>query len=139
MIPFFRAEEFVPLVVFERYGNQSVARFIDNRVVETAVKIRRFFGAPVTVNTWHHGGSLQYRGWRPATYYGHIIAGSEHCFGRALDCDVDGCTAEFVRSVILRHHTTFPHIRRIEADVSWLHFDLYATGEEEIQVFHPKE
>jgi hypothetical protein len=98
--------------------------FFDERVLWTADKLREMYG-PITVNTWHKGGLTKYRGWRP----GDSEVGSEysqHKFGRALDCTFKNSTAETIRLEIMANKwpVHFQHITCIEAEVSWLHFDV---------------
>lgn len=138
----FIAQEFLPPEVFDRFGAGALYTFIDVRVLITADQVRDFFGAVVTGNNWHRGGLLRYRGYRPDRYYTDrgtdpTGKGSQHRFGRAFDCDVAGCSADFVRDVIQRHPLLFPYIRRIELGVAWLHFDVMNTPHDGIHFFQP--
>jgi len=120
---FFKIYELVDRFTHERFGEEAW-QFFNPIALISLDGIREFFNAPVTVNNWFWGGSLQFRGLRPvyctigATY-------SQHRFGNAFDCDVKGVSAEEVRKTIIdnKDHELLRHITCIEADVDWLHFD----------------
>jgi len=142
----FEAHEFVPPEVFDRWGERSMYLFMDVRVLITADQIRDFFSAPVKANNWwwKRGRGLpevewlRYRGYRPDTYYtGDPLNGSQHRFGRALDCDIYGVQASEARDIIVNHQSTFPFIKRIEDAVNWLHFDVANLFYRGIHLFHP--
>ena len=120
----FVTQEFVPPEIYNVYGEKSLW-FVDYRVRWTADAIRQYFGVPVTANNWHRkSGGYRYRGFRPpACETGAAL--SQHKFGRALDCDVQGIPAEQVRKEIVdkKDEPAFRYITCIEADVNWLHFD----------------
>jgi len=100
--------------------------------------LRTFLDKPITINTWFHGGNFQWSGYRsPMCTIG--AAGSEHRKGNAFDCKVKDMTAEEVRKIVLENqdHELLSKIQRIEADVSWFHFDLgyVPQGRHRIYVF----
>lgn len=122
---FFILEEVVPKSVFQRYGDQSDKLWgcMDARVLWTADALRKRYG-PMVANTWHNGGTHQYRGFRPfEVNLGAAL--SQHRYGRALDLVPSQTTAEEIRQDILKHPDwdEFKWIRCIEEGVSWLHFD----------------
>ncbi len=119
----FAIQELVDRATYERFG-VGAWQFLSQEGLIALDGIREYFGKPVIVNTWHRGGSFQYRGLRPrscdigAEY-------SQHRLGNAFDCDVSGVSAEEVRREILTHPND-PRLHRItciEAGVNWLHFD----------------
>lgn len=91
------------------------------RMIDT---IRAFYGQPATINNWHLGGDLQYRGFRPpnckvgARY-------SQHRFGRAFDMNLKDVPADQVREDMRNKpdHPAFMEVSACEDKVSWLHLD----------------
>lgn len=130
-------QAFVPPAIYDRWKERS-AWFIDSRIVWTAFALSEHFGKPIRANTWYEGGSLRYRGFRPAGCGVGAVMG-QHYFGRALDCDVVGISAERVRKEIVDNKflPAFQYITCIESDVSWLHIDCRETGSSKILVVKP--
>ena len=96
----------------------------DDRVLWTADQLWELYGPTVVANDWYWGGNNQYRGWRP--WNCKVGANlSQHKFGRALDQKFKYATAEEVRQKIKKDpwKDEFKHIKSIENNVSWLHFD----------------
>lgn len=135
MLRHFIIKEFVPPDIYSTYGDQSIA-LLEYDLLYTIDDLREFFDKPITVNNWHINGNFKYRGFRPSTYkYGAV--NSPHKEGIALDFDVKGLTAEEGRQLILENQKLFPFIKRMEADVNWIHIDMVNTGKKEIILFHP--
>lgn len=89
MNPDFKIQEFVPKDIYEKYGDTSW-RFICPELFSLAETVKDFFdGAPVTINDWLWGGSLNYRGFRPPDC-GVGAPLSAHKRGMAIDFDVRG-------------------------------------------------
>jgi hypothetical protein len=107
--------------------NPAALRALDN--------LREFFGVPITVNNWHVGGQFQWRGYRNDRCP-QYSRGSEHSKGNAFDCDIEGYTAEQARKKIIanKDNPLLVEIMRLEAGVSWLHFDLKPV-DKRIRVF----
>ena len=106
---------------------------MDERILRTLDQIRMHYGKPVIVNNWHEGGQFSLRGFRPMT--GKTGAKySQHRFGRAVDFDVRGISAETVRNDIRKGY--FPEITCIEAGVNWVHIDVRNTAR--LLEVHPK-
>jgi hypothetical protein len=126
----FTKAEFLPKCLM----HLNVYNVLDNRIVETAEQIRNFFGRLVIINNWERGGKYQYRGYRPQ-HCGIGATYSQHRFGRAIDFDVKGLSADYVRSEIIASQKRFEHITRMEEDVGWVHVDLMYTGVDEIYLF----
>ena len=133
----FNLSELVDKHTFETMGEKAWTLFSPD-LLEALEGIRTLFNAPVTVNNWDSGGPFQYRGYRPP----ECTVGAEHSYhrqGMAFDCDIVGSTARQARSIILANQND-PHlikIQRMEADVSWLHFDVgqIPKGKQRIYVF----
>jgi hypothetical protein len=121
---YFEPEELVSPEVFSGFGDRALM-FFDDRLLYSIDEIRKWFNKSVTVNNWKSGGPFSQRGLRTAD-----VAGSgefsQHRFGRAIDFDVVGLTADEVRREIFthQHDAAFSDISRIELGVSWVHIDL---------------
>jgi len=115
--------ELFPMEILMGDG-KGAALLLDNRIPWILMALRNNFG-PVTINTWHNGGQFSYRGYRPW----NVKVGkpfSQHKFGRGIDFDVKGMTAEEVREAIKKDQKFWLEkgITRIEDKVSWNHLDL---------------
>lgn len=136
--PYFSIKELVCKHVYERYG-ENAAMFLDDKLIETLNVIReQILCAPMTVNNWHAGGNFTQRGLRcnicelvkSKTDAGKLYL-SAHMLGKAVDCNVEGMTAEEARRLIIAKQELLPYPIRLEDGVSWLHFDLYKNGKNE--------
>lgn len=136
--PYFSLKELVCKHVYERYGERA-AMFLDDKLIETLNMIReQILCAPMTVNNWHAGGNFTQRGLRcnicelvkNKTDAGRLYL-SAHMLGKAVDCTVDGMTAEEARRLIIEKQELLPYPIRLEDGVSWLHIDLYENGKKE--------
>lgn len=101
---------------------------MDDRIMWTLDKLRDFFGKPIIVNNWKAGGTFDQRGYRddPATGAKY----SAHRFGRAVDFDITGTTAEQFRQMVKKGALAneLKHITRIEETakgkpITWIHID----------------
>ena len=130
----FQLEELVPPETIDALG-QNAWIVLDPRALVTLDQLRAAYG-PCTVNNWHIGGNLRYRGFRPTecTVGAHH---SQHRYGRAFDCSFQGKTAQVVRESIMSDTTHFPYLTTLESDVSWVHFDVRDHGSEKILIVHP--
>jgi len=141
---YFRIEELVSQDVYNYYGEGRCWQFFNPDLLKTIDDIREHFNKPITINTWLWGGLFHQRGLR-ANLDGLVVQKtnqgkyyiSEHCLGRAVDFDVEGYTAEKVRQEIFKNKDKFPHIRRIEDNVNWIHIDLKPTDYDGIYLFKP--
>jgi hypothetical protein len=98
---------------------------IDPRAIITLQQVRDHFG-PTTVNNWHAGGTYKESGLRAVTS-GTGAAYSQHRYGRAMDCKIQGVTPQEAHDYILAHPEKFPHLTVLEnpeATPTWLHFDV---------------
>jgi hypothetical protein len=116
----FSSSEFVPPEVFNQYGEKSLW-FMDSRILWTADALREYFSVPIIINT----AQFHDRGFRlPDTATGKDL--SQHKFGRAIDFDVKGKTADDVRKIIFDNYKTEPAFRfitAVELNVDWVHID----------------
>jgi hypothetical protein len=134
MLTHFIIKEFVPPEIWSAEGEQSIS-LVDPRLLITIEAIRVHFNRPITINDWHLGGQYKYRGYRPKDCkVGAKL--SMHKEGKALDFDVCDLDAREVREEILKNEDKFPHIKRMENNVDWIHIDLRGTGQNRIVLFN---
>ncbi|MBQ8422837.1 MAG: hypothetical protein IJY36_01060 [Coprobacter sp.] len=140
---YFAIKELVCRHIYERYGEKAYM-FIDDRLIETLEIIReKILGRPMIINTWAAGGNATQRGVRcnlcslvrNKSLSGQLYL-SAHCMGKAADISVEGLTGEDMRRKIIARQDLLPYPIRMEADVAWLHIDLYDTGGGKISLFN---
>lgn len=122
----FKLKELVDKKTFETMGEEAWKLFKPD-ALQALDDLREFFGFPVTVNNWHAGGTLQWRGFRTKEKAAALGSpNSRHAVGDAFDLDVAGKTAKEVRAIIVaeKNHPLLKKIMRLEDNVSWVHFDL---------------
>jgi hypothetical protein len=97
----------------------------------------------VYVNNWDSGGKFDERGFRciQCEIVKNMIAAeqiyvSAHMIGKGCDFDVEGLIAEEVRAWLKLHQNWWPYPFRLEADVSWIHLDLYNNTDIKIIEFN---
>jgi hypothetical protein len=140
---FFKAYELVPPEIYKIYGEDSLM-FISEEMKETIDAIRVFFtdqsgkDTKVHVNNWFWNGPYKSRGYRDP--FTDVVAKfSQHKFGRAIDFTVSGWFADDVRNRIEDFSKHFPHIHRMERDVSWVHIDSHPDYKDKrIYLFNPR-
>jgi len=116
----FKIYELVNKSTYAKYGEKAWW-FLDDRLLKIIDTIREDLG-PMTVNSWYWGGPFQWRGLRTSEYYQGKPSQSQHSFGRAVDFDVKGMTADEVR-LHIRNNPEYG-ITAIENDVNWVHIDI---------------
>lgn len=119
----FSLKELVPQDVFNELGDRALI-LLEPRMLMMIDGIRQFFGKPITINNWHTGGKFKERGYRS----GETATGakwSQHKFGRAADMDIQGMTAEQVRTAIIANQKDplLSHVSVLEKNVTWVHAD----------------
>ena len=135
----FKVQEFVPKEVFDAMGSHAI-HLIDFKIIRIACYLRTHFNAPIIINTWHYGGTLQERGYRlPTSTTG--AKGSQHKYGKAIDFNVQGIPSDHVNEII-RNNPGFYNIgiRRIENynnTPTWTHIDIKPTEFNFIKVVKP--
>lgn len=135
----FVLEEFVSEKLFKQYG-ETCWQFLDTRMLITieclSINLKNEYGfyIPLIINNWNIGGNYQYSGLREFNS-GVGARHSQHCYGRASDVKSPKITAEQMREHILRNENLYPYITYIEADVSWLHYDVRNSPYKKIRLF----
>lgn len=105
----------------------------DERLLITLDAIRDYFEKPVYVNY----AGMHCRGFRDSVYCKDVGAKySMHRRGMAVDFNVQDIDTEEVRQTILQNQNKFPHIKRMERGVPWIHFDLKPTCSSDIVLFN---
>jgi hypothetical protein len=137
---YFDLQELVCPDVFNKFGDFAW-NFLDPRLLLTLDRIRAKLNKGIIVNNWSEGGSYDQRGLRcllcpivKAKYDSLYM--SAHLLGKAVDFDVQGLVAEEVREWIIKYKTLWPYPIRLEKGVSWVHLDMYDTGEK-VYLFNP--
>jgi hypothetical protein len=118
----FKIYELVSQLYYEGYPEYKLWWLFDDRALITLDLLRTQYGK-MTVNDWKFGGQYQFRGFRPS---GSSVGSefSQHKFGRAFDVKFGDVPVGVVRQdCIDRRFDCFKHIKAIELNVSWFHFD----------------
>lgn len=132
---YFDIRELVCQHTFNAFGEKSW-QFFDRDFLEMLLVLRRdVLQAPMTVNNWHVGGKFSQRGFRcnicqlvrDKTIAKRIYL-TAHANGAAIDADMQGLTAQQARAKIKENASLLPVNVRCEANVSWLHIDIYDNG-----------
>ena len=119
----FAVTELVPPEIYNVMGENSLL-VLDDRILRIADAVRDYFDVPVTINNWRLGGPFSQRGFRTQQQAGGADH-SAHYYGRAIDFDVQGMTADHVRAEIIaeRNHGDFSLITGMEIGIEWVHLD----------------
>jgi hypothetical protein len=131
----FRPEELVPEYIFGIFGKSSYS-LLDSRILWTADALREWFDRKITINDWLWKGEFDQRGFRTQVQTAKYSA---HMFGRAIDFNVEGISAEEVQQRIRMGAGREPALRfvsRIESGtVGWTHVDCVNTGSDTLTIF----
>lgn len=125
----FTASELFPDAVIKKYPPRLYWGFYDQRLLEFIDWLRKELDRPIRVNINAAGvKNFQNRGFRPNTYTSKLYC-SQHCFGRAIDFDVDGMSAEDVRQWLRDNKDRLPLPIWVEDGVNWVHIDIRQSDE----------
>jgi len=148
---YFSIDELVCEHVYNKYGAKSWI-FFDTELLIMLDTIRDRIGKPIFVNDWSIGGHLNKEG--QIVRYNErglrcnhcdivkkkaeagILYMSAHCLGKGADFEVQGLLAEEVRQWIVKHANWWPYHIRLEADVNWVHLDVYDQSENKVYIFN---
>jgi hypothetical protein len=136
-VKFFELYELVDPTTYSQLGQEAWGLFHLEALLALD-DFRQFFGVPVLINNWHSGGEFQWRGYRTPEEAAKLGApNSQHRFGNAFDCDIQGISAEHARAAIIasKDDPLLRRIMRLEQGVSWVHFDLLSVPDR-IHLFH---
>ena len=131
----FITQELVSPEAFALYGEQCLAMFPAG-VLDSLSALREAFGAPITCNDWHIGGSHKYSGQRPQTC-AIGAKNSEHKAWRAFDLRAKDMDA--LRGLVCARGRELG-ITRMEASFytpTWVHIDFKPTNCGKLYIFTP--
>jgi hypothetical protein len=130
---YFLVQELVTKELYGVLGDNAICVFEEPALL-TLIQLRKFFNRSFIINDWCFEGTRDGHGFRDNTE-DTGSAGSMHRLALAFDPEIHGVTASEARKRILANQYLFPHLRRLEDDVDWLHFDLKETYLKEIYLF----
>lgn len=133
----FQAYEFLPPEIYEVYGDAGLIA-MDARILWTLDSLRNALNAPIIVNTWFNEGDFFQRGLRTDAKLLEATPLSQHRFGRAVDFDIQGMSAEDFRQEVRdqKYSLSLLYVTRIEDGINWVHLDCANTASTEIEFFH---
>lgn len=135
---YFAIHELVGKSTYKKHG-QRAWKFFDDDILLILLIIRKNINRKITINNWFWGGKFSQRGLRTivqqlvknAFYKGRLYL-SAHLFGKAIDFDVEGMTANEVRQWILDNKHLFPSNIKIRLErklngkfINWVHLDVF--------------
>ena len=139
---YFSIDELVCEHVYDKYGAKAWM-FFDTELLIMLDIIRDRIGKPIFVNDWQIHGKYSQRGLRcnqcdivKEKAEAGILYMSAHCLGKGADFDVQGLLAEEVRQWIVKHANWWPYHIRLEADVNWVHLDVFDQSENKVYIFN---
>ena len=134
---YFKVKELVCPHIYSRWGECSW-QFLDTAYLESLLVIRRdILQRPMTCNS----SNLTQRGVRcnlcQLVKEKDSVYMSAHILGKAGDFTVSGMSAEEARKKIISCAELLPYPIRMEAAVSWLHYDVLEQWgvEEKVSLF----
>ena len=142
---YFKIQEFVDETTFSKWG-ENAWNFIDNRLIETIIVVRRdILKVPLVCNDWCFGGSHKQRGLRTnlsvtvkeKTDKG-VLYLTQHSFGKAVDFVSSKMTAEKMRELIRANQSKLPYPIRMETGTSWLHIDVMEMVNQTTKIYEFK-
>lgn len=110
---------------------ESAWQFLSTELLSTLYTLRYvIFNKPITVNTYHKGGSFTQRGLRcnmcQLIKNKNEVYLSAHILGKAIDFNVQGLTSEEVNKQVIENIDKFKYPIRLEIDTDgWSHIDVY--------------
>lgn len=133
---YFQPYEYLPPDVYNRLGDAGII-VMDARILWTLDQLRKTIGKPILINNWKAGGQYSQRGLRSDAGTGATY--SQHRFGRAVDFDISGVSAQEFRVDVMKniYAKELTYITRIEDKTSWVHLDCASVPGTEIVFFKP--
>lgn len=126
----FNVKELVCKHCYNKFGETSW-QFLSTELLSTLYTLRYvIFNKPITINTWHKGGSFTQRGLRcnrcQLVKDKFNVYISAHILGEAIDFNVQDYTTEEVYEAIRNNIDEFEYPIRMEiTDGNWNHIDCY--------------
>jgi hypothetical protein len=136
----FSLEELACPHIYDKYGELAWG-FFDPRLLIILDVIRDALNKPIYINDWQIHGSSSQSGFRciqcgivKKAIADKVLYVSAHMEGQAVDCHVQGMTAEEVRQWLVQNESILPYPIRLESDVNWVHCDVRG-GDNKITFF----
>jgi len=139
---YFDIKELVCPHTYKKFGERSW-QFFDSEFLENLLILRKdVLKVPLVCNDWSKGGQFSQRGFRcnicelvkSKTLKNQIYL-SAHCNGAGADFSSSKMSAKQMRELIKENQHLFTVPVRVERDVSWLHFDIYDSGDNKYTEF----
>ena len=139
---YFDIKELVCPHTYKKFGESSW-QFFNSEFLENLLILRRdVLKVPLSCNDWSKGGQFSQRGFRcnicelvkSKTLKNQIYL-SAHCNGAGADFSSSKMSAKQMRELIKENQHLFTVPVRVERDVSWLHFDIYDSGDNKYTEF----
>jgi hypothetical protein len=139
---YFDIKELVCPHTYKKFGEISW-QFFDSEFLENLLILRRdVLKVPLSCNDWSKGGQFSQRGFRcnicqlvKSKTLNNQIYLSAHCNGAGADFSSSKMSAKQMRELIKENQHLFTVPVRVERDVSWLHFDIYDSGDNKYTEF----
>jgi len=131
---YFKIQELVSEAIYNKRGEKAW-ELLNPKILKTIDTIKeRFPLGTMTINNWKWGGTRDESGLRTAesSYYSPT---SQHSLGNAIDAVFSKYTAEEVRQDIINNPSSYPYVKGIETDISWLHVD--CRNRDSVAIFKP--
>lgn len=133
---YFGLEEFFCPHIIARFG-VSAWNYPSIELMEVLLWIRTKLNKPMTINSKRLGYTQ--RGMRcnccemvKSKNYAYLTT---HSFGMGVDFDVQGMTADEVRTWLEAHKDELPHNIRLESNSTWVHLDIRNETDNKIVYF----
>lgn len=126
----FNIKELVCKDCYNKFG-ENAWQFLSTELLSTLYTLRYvIFNKPITINTWHKGGSFTQRGLRcnmcQLVNNKTSVYISAHLLGKAIDFSVQDYDTEGVYKAIRENIDKFEYPIRMEiTDGNWNHIDCY--------------
>lgn len=126
----FNIKELVCKHCYDKF-KENAWQFLSTELLSVLYTLRYvIFNKPITINTWHKGGSFTQRGLRCNTC--SIVDNktgvylSAHILGKAIDFNVEGLTSNEVNKAVVDNADKFEYPIRLEINTDgWSHIDVY--------------
>lgn len=151
---YFDLDELFSEELINNYDTKCL-QFVELVALQSLYNIRIYFNKPININNWK---LVKEKKLKIESFSNRIVrfpnlsyysAGSEHSViidvngnitkrSSAIDCDVSGLSASYVRNTIItnKDNKFFNNITRLENKVNWLHFD-HKKVNNRIVLFNP--
>ena len=131
---YFVIQELVSEAIYNKRGEKAW-ELLNPKLIKTMDTIKeRFPLGTMTINNWKWGGTRDESGLRTAES-GYYSPTSQHSLGNAIDAVFNAYTAEEVRQDIINNPSSYPYVKGIETDISWLHVDV--RNRDTVAIFKP--